>query len=170
MCACWCGAEYVPFRELFQPACGRLERWPGHLHAGVPPPCVRVTGLLHTHAALGATSRVRVLARRSLCSPGRVLSTSPLKLGTSARLPTCRCAAALHQGHRDPAQTQLLSRAATSRVCVCWCGADHVLLRKRFQPAFGSMGRRPGHQHERAPPPCVRVTGLLHTHAAMGAT
>jgi hypothetical protein len=28
------------------------------------------------------------------------------------------------------------------------CGAANVLLRERFQPALGSVGRRPGHQHD----------------------
>ena len=65
-----------------------------------------------------ATSRVRVLVRRRPCSPGRALSTSPWKLGTLARLPTCRFAAALRRGHRAPAHAQLLRGAATSRVRV----------------------------------------------------
>ena len=133
MCVCWRGAVYVLWSERFQPACGSLGCRPGHPHGGAPPPCVRVTGLLHTHAALGATSHVRVLARRSLCSPPQALSTSLWKLGTSARSPTWGCAAALRQGHRAPAHvtgllhthrapahTQLLrGMAATRRECVC---------------------------------------------------
>ena len=55
-------------------------------------------------------------------------------------------------------------------VCVCWHGAVYVLLRDLLQPALGCMGRRPGHQHAGAPPPCVMVTvtGLLRTQLCSG--
>ena len=50
-------------------------------------------------------------------------------------------------------------------MCVCWRGAVYVQIRFGFQPAFGSVGRQPGHQHAGAPPPCVRATGLWRTHS-----
>ena len=38
VCVCWRGAEYVLQGDCFQPARGCMGRWPGHLHAGAPPP------------------------------------------------------------------------------------------------------------------------------------
>ena len=121
----------------------------------------------HTQLLRGAaTSRVRVLAWRRACSPGRALSTSPWKLGTSARLRTCRFAAALRRGHRAPAHAQLCSGERPQAVCVCWRGAGHVPHGDLFQPAFGSLGRWPGYSHGGAPLPCVRIRGsCAHTAA-----
>ena len=203
MCVCWRGAVYVLWSERFQPACGSLGCRPVDQHGGAPPPCVRVTGLLHTHVALGATSHVRVLARRSLCSMERALSTSLWKLGMSARSPTWGCAAALRQGHRAPAHTRRsgghkpcacagaaqsmfygasafnqpveawdvgqvtnmgvrrrpasgsqgsCTRTAAQRSghkpCACAGAAQRMFHnRKGFQPARGSLGRRPGLDH-----------------------
>ena len=59
-------------------------------------------------------------------------------------------------------RAQFCSGERPQTACVCWRGAVYVLLRKLFQPASGSLGRRPGYLHDRAPPPCVSVTGL-HT-------
>ena len=48
---------------------------------------------------------------------------------------------------------------------VRWRGAGSILLRKRLQPARGSVGRWQGHQHVGAPPPARRelegFTGAL---------
>ena len=71
----------------------------------------------HTQLLRGAaTSRVRVLARRSLCSLERALSTSLWKLGMSARSPTWGCAAALRHGHRAPTHTR---RSGGHKPCAC---------------------------------------------------
>ena len=48
-------------------------------------------------------------------------------------------------------------------VCVCWCRAEHVLLRELLQQARGSLGRRPGFHHECAPLPYVSIWILAHT-------
>ena len=90
-----------------------MGRQPGHQHECAPPPCIRVTGLLHTHS----------------CS-----------------------------GERPQA------------VCVCWRGAEHVLLHGLFQSAFGSLGRQPGHLYVCAPPPCLRIghRAPAHTRRSRG--
>eukprot|EP00964_Phaeocystis_antarctica_P128861 scaffold92693_cov61-Phaeocystis_antarctica.AAC.1 len=57
MCVCWRDADYVSFRELFQPARGCMGRWSGHQYAGAPPPVSRpggVGGLLCAHNCQGA--------------------------------------------------------------------------------------------------------------------
>ena len=73
-------------------------------------------------------------------------------------------------GHQAPAHTQLLRGvAATSRECVCWRGAGDVQWRELLQPACGCMGRRPGHRHAGAPPPCVNVAGFSHIAVLGGA-
>ena len=53
-CMCWHGAEYVPHGDLFQPALGCMGRRPGHRHAGVPLPCVRIRGSCTHTAAQGS--------------------------------------------------------------------------------------------------------------------
>ena len=85
-----------------------------------PPASGSQASCRHTHtAAQGAVrSRVRVLAWRRACSISRVLSTSLWMLGTLARSPTCRCAAALCVIVTGLLHAQLLRAAATSRVRV----------------------------------------------------
>ena len=113
----------------------------------------------HTQLLRGAaTSRVRVLARRSLCSIERALSTSLWKLGTSARSTLCRCAVPLPQGHRAPAHTQLLTGVAASRVRVlAWrslCSMERALSTSlwklgtsaRFPPCMCAAALRQGHR------------------------
>ena len=110
VCVCWHGAVYVLLRDLLQPALGCMGRRPGHQHAGAPPPpCVMVTGLLHTHTPLWGP--------QTMCVSGR--------------------------------------------------GAGHVPKSERFQPACGSLGRSPVQNYGGAPPPCVMVTGLMHTHTPL---
>ena len=180
VCVCWRGADYVPGSALFQPAFGCMGRWPGHrIHAGAPPPRVRVggscahtpaqwsghkpcacagaaqgmfdratsfnqpleawdvsrvtdmhvrrrpasqSGLLRAHSCSDERPQAVCVCWRSLCSARRLLSTSLWLHGTSARLLTWRCAAALRQGLGAHAHTQLLRGAATSRVRVlAWC-------------------------------------------------
>ena len=124
----------------------------------------------HTRRSGGHKPCVRVLARRRGCSPPQALSTSLWLLGMLASSKTWGCAAALHQGHRAPAHTKLLRGvAATSRECVCWRGAGDVQWRELLQPACGCMGRRPGHRHAGAPPPCVNVAGFSHIAVLGGA-
>ena len=74
----------------------------------------------HTQLLSGAaTSHVPVLAWRRACSTPRAPSTSPWKLGTSARSRPCLCAAALPQGHRAPAHTAHTPLWGPQTVCAC---------------------------------------------------
>ena len=74
--------------------------------------------LLHTQLLRGtATSRVRMLARRSLCSTTRALSTSPWMHGSSARSTPCGCAARVRV-RGSGARTAVQGGGATSLVCV----------------------------------------------------
>ena len=57
------------------------------------------------------------------------------------------------EGHRGALAHTQLPRWWPQAMRVCWRGAVYVRLRGRFQPALGSMGRWPGHQHVCAPPP-----------------
>ena len=134
-------------------------------HGGAPPPCVRVTGLLHTHSCSGSGHKPCACAGAAqyYVLLARAPSTSPVEawdVGQVTNMRVRRRPASGSQG--SCTHTPLWGPQA---MCVCWRGAVYVLLRKHLQPALGSMGRRPGHQHGGAPPPCVMVTGLLHTHS-----
>ena len=118
------------------------------------------------HSCQAATSGVRVLARCSICSAPRSLSTSLWLHGMLAWSLPWGCAAACVgirrcQG-RALAHTQL-PRGQPQAVCVCWRGAVYVRLRDFFQPAFGCMGRWPGHQHAGALPPASGSGAPVHT-------
>ena len=99
--------------------------------------------------------RARSVAWRRRCSPARPFSISPWKRGPLVRSPAYRCAAA-HLGSargRDgwPGGGPFATGAHPHSSCACG-GAGNLLRRERFQPARGSVGRWPGHQHGGAPP------------------
>ena len=83
-------------------------------------------GFTHSCACGAATSHVRVLVRRRICSIPRALSTSLWTLGTLARSPTCRCATALRQGHRAPTHTR---RSGGHKPCACAGAAQSMFSR-----------------------------------------
>ena len=167
---CWRGAEHILLRERFQPAFASVGRRPGHHHERAPPPCVMVTGLLRTHSCSDGVHKPCVCAgaaqsmfsyARSFNQPLAAWDVGQVKYMSVRRRPASTSWGLLL--HRQ------LLRWRPQAVCVCWRGAAYVQCRELFQPAFGSMGRWPGQIHVGAPPPCVRVTGLLHTHSCSGA-
>ena len=141
-CACWRGADYVLRFDLFQPAFDCMGRWPGHrIHAGAPRQGWRLL-CAHTCSVERPQTVCVCLVRRRVCLTGRALSISHWKPGTSARLLTCMCAAALRLSQGSCAHTA--AQASGHKPCAC-AGAVYAPRGDCFQPAFGCMGRRPGY-------------------------